>query len=78
MYFVCENKRVIEANIHMTQAYQFKKTADEVCRERNARQGSTHREWDDKTKPVPVHSVQGFYLVPEALYDEILKRWVEE
>jgi len=77
MYFVCQDKKVISPNVHMTQAYQNKKMAEDVCADRNLKQGENHKEWQDRTKPVPVHSVEGFYLVPEALYEEVLKRWVE-
>ena len=77
MYFVCEDKKVISPNVHMTQAYQFKKTADQVCDDRNKAQGDVHKLWDDESKPLPKHTVEGFYLVPEALYDEILKKYVE-
>lgn len=75
MYFICEDKKVIETDVHMTQAYQYKKHADQVCKERSQR--AEHYLWEDKTKPLPKHTVEGFYLVPEALYDEILKKYVE-
>lgn len=75
MYFVCEDKKVINPNVHMTQAYQYKGTADQVCKERERR---THKEWEDKTNPVPVETVEGFYLVHESLFEEILKKYVED
>jgi len=77
MFFICENKRVIQPNVLMTNAYQLKKTADNVCETRNLQQGGEHKLWQDKSKPVPVHTVEGFYLVPEALYEEVLRKWVE-
>lgn len=70
MFFVCEDKKVISPNVHMTQAYQFKTTADQVA---NERQRDRVKLWENQSKPVPKQTVEGFYLVPEALYDEILK-----
>jgi hypothetical protein len=75
MYFICDDKKIISPNVLMTHAYQFKKTADVVCQER---QRPTPMEWEDKGKPVPKVTVEGFYLVPEAVYDEVLKKWVEK
>ncbi|WP_256013147.1 hypothetical protein [Desertivirga xinjiangensis] len=75
MFFVCEDKKVISPDTHMTSAYQFKSTADQVCSDRTKR--TTHFEWEDKTKPVRVSTVEGFYLVHESFYDEVLKKYVE-
>ncbi|WP_207425703.1 hypothetical protein [Pedobacter sp. SYSU D00535] len=75
MFFVCTDKKVISPNVHMTNAYQFRETAESVCR---TRQASHHKMWEDKTKPVQQESVEAFYLVPEALYEEILKKYVDE
>jgi hypothetical protein len=77
MYFVCQDRIVIQDKVLMTQAYRKKETADQVGDDRN-RSCESHRLWDDKTKPLPVHSVEGFYLVPEALYEEVLKKFKEE
>jgi hypothetical protein len=57
----------------MTNAYQFREIAESTLENRK-----THYIWDDKTKPVPVHKVEGFYLVHENLYDEILKPFARE
>lgn len=75
MYFICTDKKVIEPNTHMTNAYQNIETAQRVCKERS---GGTHKMWDDKTKPVPVNTVEGFYLVHESLFDKILKNHVKD
>ena len=75
MYFICQDKKVIDPNIEFTNAYQHREYADNVCSDANKRK--THFLWEDKTKPIPVRSVEGFYLVPEKLYDEILRKHVE-
>lgn len=68
MFFQCTDKKVIEPNVSMTNAYQHKEAA-----ESNLASRTSHWEWEDKTKPVPVNTVEGFYLVHESLYDEIIK-----
>ena len=75
MYFICTDKQVISPNTHMTNAYQFLETANKVC-EQNQRHG--HKMWEDKTKPAPVDTVEGFYLVPESLFEEMLEKYCKQ
>lgn len=74
MYFICENKRVISPNVGRTNAYQFKETADSVL---ESQKRSFQYLWEN-SNPTKVNSVEGFYLVPEALYEEVLKKWMED
>jgi hypothetical protein len=77
MYFVCRDKDkiVINPNILMTQAYQSKETAEVVCKQEQRPFLSL---WEDNTSPPLVHTVERFYLVHEKLYEEILKKYMEE
>ena len=75
MYFICENKQVIKDNVLMTNAYRKRETAEQVCKDQDA-YNSREKLWM-KDKPEIVRSVEGFYLVPEALYEEVLRRFVE-
>ena len=77
MYFICHDKKVISPNVQMTSAYQKKEIAEQVAKERFSSGRTSHMDWEDKSKPVEVVSVEGFYLVPEALYNEVLKKFVE-
>ena len=54
----------------MINAYRIKENARSVVSYRN-----THMIWDDKTKPVPVEKVEGFYLVHESLFEEVLEKY---
>ncbi|RZJ83686.1 MAG: hypothetical protein EOO20_22340 [Chryseobacterium sp.] len=67
MYFVCKDGRVNEDNVAMTQAYNDKEVAESVC---ESRRQQNHKMWDDKTKPFPKHTVEGFYLLHESLFDK--------
>ncbi|RZJ83792.1 MAG: hypothetical protein EOO20_22155 [Chryseobacterium sp.] len=67
MYFVCEDGKVIEDNIAMTNAYKDREVAQTVC---DSRTQQNHKMWDDKTKPFPKHTVEGFYLVHESLFEK--------
>ncbi|WP_244214370.1 hypothetical protein [Pedobacter jejuensis] len=69
MFFQCTNKKVIEANVRMTNAYQHREDAEQNIFDRAIR-----KEWEPKDKPVPVETVEGFYLVHESLFEEILKK----
>lgn len=75
MYFVCKNKQVISANVQSTNAYQSKEHAEVI---RQQWQPASRMEWMSKDEPLPKYTVEGFYLVPEALYNEILKEHTEE
>jgi hypothetical protein len=68
MYFLCKNKRVIDSNEHITTAYQHVDEAKATL----AHQVITPKMWEINQPPA-VHSVEGFYLVHESLFDEILK-----
>jgi len=65
MYFICENKQVIEPNVHMTNAYQYKHIADTVLS-----QWDTEPKLWDAGKPPIKYSVEGFYLVHESLFEQ--------
>lgn len=67
MYFVCENGKVIDDNILMTNAYKGREVAQGVC---DSRAQQNHKMWDDKSKPFPKHTVEAFYLVHESLFEK--------
>lgn len=67
MYFVCEDGRVNENSTTMTQAYNEKEVAERVCENRRQQ---NHQMWDDKTKSFPTHTVEGFHLFHESLFDQ--------
>lgn len=73
MFFRCIDNKVIPDNVAMVHIYKRKEDAETVVKQRN-----THMIWEDKTKPVPVEKVEGFFLVHESLYDEILKKFDKE
>ena len=68
MYFICENKRVITPEVHATTTYQYKTVADEVL----ANKDKSVKMWEINNPP-KFYSVEGFYLVHESLFEEILK-----
>ena len=73
MSFICENGRIIEPNMHMTDAFQYRDIADTVCKER---QSSGSYIWEKDTPPK--YTVEDFYLVHASLFKEILEPfWVE-
>jgi hypothetical protein len=73
MYFICENKKVINSNVQQTNAYQFKAYADGVFDQKDKEVKMWHVH-----KPPIHHSLEAFYLVPEQLFDEILKKYTDE
>ena len=76
MYFLCQNKKVISPNVSFTNAYQFKEYAEQILNEKVVR--DYHYMFEDSSIPLPKETVEGFYLVPEALFELILKDWVEK
>ena len=73
MYFLCRDKKIIEPNIQFTNAYQYKEYADKIL----IQETRTYKYlWENE--PSAVKTIEGFYLVPERLFDEILKDHVKE
>jgi hypothetical protein len=70
MYFICENKRVISPDVQRTNAFQHKEIADAILSQKD----TSVKMWD-VNKPPKVFTVEGFYLVHESLFDEILKEY---
>ncbi|WP_285055162.1 hypothetical protein [Pedobacter ginsengisoli] len=70
MHFICTDNRVIEPEHEFVPAFQYRKYAETI---RVQQQPSGRYEWEDKNKPIPKKTVEGFYLVHESLYEEILK-----
>lgn len=73
MYFQCADKKVIDPGIQFTNAYQYREPAVS-----NLETRTSHYMWEDETKPLPIRTVEGFYLVHESLFDEILKPFAKE
>lgn len=76
MYFICQNMKVIAPNVQATNAYQKKELADKILQQSLAREPEDAY-WN-KGKPTPKKTVEGFYLVHESYFDEILKLWVKD
>ena len=76
MYFQCADKQVLSKGIQFTNAYRDRAYAQSNLDSRQLNHPGRMM-WEDKDIPKPVYTVEGFYLVPEALYDEILKKHVE-
>jgi hypothetical protein len=68
MYFICENKRVVAPNVHTATAHQYKDKAGEILAQRPP--GTML--WN-VNKPPKVYTLEGFCLVHESLFDELLK-----
>jgi hypothetical protein len=68
MYFICESKRVVEPNIQTAVAYQAKDYAETILAQRD----TSVKMWD-VNKPPRTYTVEGFYLVHERLFEELLK-----
>jgi len=68
MYFICENKKVIQPEVWATSAHQYKDKAQAVLDQID----KTPKLWNVNKPPVH-YSLEGFYLVHESLFDEILK-----
>jgi len=64
MYFHCTDGKVIEENVDMTWAYRKRESAESTINN-----SETHMIWENKTKPKPKRTVEGFYLIHESLFD---------
>lgn len=71
MHFICSDKKVIEECYEVTNAFRTREYANKLL----AHEGKKEHYylWEDKSQPIPVKSVESFYLVPEALYEKLLK-----
>ncbi|ADY51460.1 hypothetical protein Pedsa_0888 [Pseudopedobacter saltans DSM 12145] len=72
IYFQCEDNRVINPSYQFTTAFQHREYAEKNLKD------STRSHlyiWEDQNKPIPKRSVEGFYLVHESLFEEILKKY---
>lgn len=73
MFIRCTDNKVISDNVAMVYIYRRREDAETVVKQRNA-----HMMWEDKTKPIPIEKVEGFYLVHESLFEEILKKFSKD
>jgi hypothetical protein len=63
----------MDAFTEFTNAYKNKEYA-----ESNLESRTTHMMWENKNIPLPKRTVEGFYLVHESLFDEILKKYTDQ
>jgi hypothetical protein len=75
LYFQCTNKRINIDEFEFTQAYKRREYAQSNL---DSKKRDTRYEWEKDKSPLPAQTVEAFYLVPAALYDQVLKQWVEE
>ena len=77
VYFVCENKSVFGdySTVNCFKDGDHAKE-QEVFKQKKANE-EANLEWQ-KGKPAPVFKTEGFYLVHESLYDELLKAHAKE
>jgi len=69
MYFVCKDNQVISPDVGRTNCWQHRKDA-ETIEKQNTR--TNVFQWEKRTTP-PVYKTEGFYLVHESLYEDIIK-----
>jgi len=65
MYFHCRDGKVIDEDVQMTNAYRERNVAESTLG-----YNDTHQMWEDKTKPAPKRTVEGFYLIHESLFEK--------
>jgi hypothetical protein len=64
LYFVCTDRKILDDQASGgTYVYPEKQYCQHLQENRH-----THWLWEDKTKPVPTKTIEGFFLVPENLY----------
>lgn len=71
VYFVCRDKEVVPANARDTIAYKWESDAVQDAENQTA----SYAPYADKNRfwKAPDFTVQGFYLVHESLYDEVIE-----
>ena len=70
VYFICQDKRILPADVimYMSTAYRTREAAEANFRPRDPNQRMA---WE-KNVHIPVESIEAFYMVPAALYGEVL------
>ena len=68
MYFICEDNKIITPEVWATNAYQYQDKAMAIARQKSKTRGM----YIVNEKPL-VHTVEGFYLVHESLFEALLK-----
>lgn len=76
MFFKCYDNRVIEDCYEMTNAFRRREYILRLLKANDMGEG--HRYLWEKDKYKPKVTVEGFYLVHESLFDEILKPFANE
>lgn len=76
MYFKCHDKRVIEDCYEMTNAFRRREYIEGIIKYNDMGEG--HRYLWERDTYKPKVSVEGFYLVHESLFEEILKEWARD
>lgn len=68
---MCNNNQVIDDNVEMVNAYRCRAYADKITLAR--REKDLYPLLWEKGIEKPIRTTEGFYLVHESLFDEILK-----
>jgi hypothetical protein len=76
MYFICNDNKVIDPEYQVTNAFQYEDYGKRILEQQGKR--DFHYMHEDKSIPLPVKTLQGFYLVPEQLFEDILKDWTKD
>lgn len=72
MFFICYDNRVIADEYEFTNAYKRKEYVDKIAHVKQ--EDIKYPKLWEKDKHKPKVSVEGFYLVHESLFDELLSK----
>lgn len=76
MFFNCYDKQVIEECFEMTNAFRRREYAEVIAK--GQRERESHKMLWEKNDPIRKVSVEGFYLVHESLFEEILEKFAKD
>lgn len=76
IFFNCHDNKVIEECYEMTNAFRRREYAESIAKGQIERENNPLL-WE-RDRPRRKISVEGFYLVHESLFEEILKKYTKE
>jgi hypothetical protein len=78
VYFICEKNRIFPNNYEMVSSYRQMANALSVCSHQQRDAIIEAKKDYNKSRDIPLYKVEGFYLVHESLFDELLKKHSKE
>jgi len=78
VYFIVPDNSVFGKGYELVNCYRKEQHVKKICVQQQRIANDEATKWWAKSQKIPILKVEGFYLVHESLFEEILEMWCKQ